>query len=151
MTGPFVACGSFRAFAGLVALAALGAASACGDDAPTAPTASTPTIVTELFSGSLPVAGSQFYSYAVNSAGDVAVTLASVTGANTRVASPAELRVGVGIPSGEECAVSQSTVAAPALVPHITLAQPTGIFCVRVEHLGAPREPINFAIRIVHP
>lgn len=151
MAGVFVACGLHRAFTRLLAIAAIGLASACGDDAPTTPTPTTPTIVTELFAGSLQLGAFAFYSYAVNSAGDVSVTLASVTGNNTRVASPVELRVGVGTPSGEDCAVTQSTVAAPALVPHITLAQPTGIFCVRVEHLGVPREPVNFAIRLVHP
>lgn len=137
----------------LAAMSLLAAASAaCGDDPPTTPTSTAPASTTETFVGTLPLRGSAFYSYPVQSpGGDVSITLASVTFANPRQGTETQLEIGVGIPSGEGCAVTQSTVTAPSLRPQLTPGQTGGTYCVRIADPGTLTQPANFGVRIVHP
>lgn len=125
----------------------------CGDDAtPTSPTTTATGPVTELFAVTLPARGSSFYSYAVSSpGGTVSVTLASVTMGSDRVASANELILGIGTPSGESCAITQTTNATPALAPQLTLNQSAGTYCVHIADAGTLTGPANVAVRIVHP
>lgn len=129
-------------------------AAACGDD-PTAPSSTeddTPVATTEFFVGSLDVGGSRFYSISVASEGTVSVTLASLVAAAapSRVSADT-ISLGLGIPAGTGCAVSASVDASPALVAQLSTASPAGIHCVRVSDPGHLVQPMNFAVRIIHP
>jgi hypothetical protein len=129
-------------------------ATACGND-PTAPSSTgddTPGATTEFFVGSLDVGGSRFYSISVASEGTVNVTLASLVSA---VAPPRvsvdTIALGFGTPVGTGCAVSTSVAASPALVAQLSTASAAGIHCVRVSDPGQLQQPVNFAVRIIHP
>ena len=58
--------------------------------------------VTESFNGTLPVGGFKFYSFNIAANGTVNVTLNSVSG--TGVPSTVQLGLGIGQPSGLDCA-----------------------------------------------
>jgi hypothetical protein len=127
------------------------AMAACGNDTTTAPTTTTPG--PELFEGQLQSRGdSQFFSFTVTTAGNVSVTLASVT----TTASPGTslnlpLGVGLGTPLGTACNLTQQTTTGPGLTPQLTGSNlAPAIYCVEVFDVGNLTVPVNFAVRINH-
>jgi len=118
-------------------------------DTPTSPS-STGTTTIKLFTGVIPVKGTKFYSYTVSNAGTVTAMLASLTtGTGTVVGRTLEL--GIGIPAGTGCAVSEPINTTPALVPQLAQEATAGTYCVRIADLEGLPASMNFAIRIVHP
>jgi hypothetical protein len=84
--------------------------------------------------------------------GVVTLNLASLTtGSSVRTVSPAAVGLGLGIPAGTDCAVSESLEASAGLSAQMTHERTAGTYCVRVHDLGQLSVPVNFAIRIVHP
>jgi hypothetical protein len=137
----------------VLALAVL--AAACGGSDSTTPTAPTlPTgPTTELFEGKLQSAGdSAFFSFKVNVAGNVNVTLASVTTATTPGSSVnLVLGVGLGAPLATDCNLTSQMNTAPALTSQLVGSNfSPAIYCVRVFDVGNLTVPINFAVRIAH-
>lgn len=129
------------------------AVAACGGDN----TATTPTTSTapgpELFEGQLTGPGaSQFFSFAVTTAGNVNLTLASVTTAATPGTSVnLSLGIGLGTPVGTGCSLTQQTTTTPGLVPQLTGSNvAVGTYCVTVFDVGNLTVPVNFAVRIDH-
>ena len=144
-----------HAFARSLALTLALLAAACGgsDSASTTTPTVTTTPTTELFEGKLQGGGdSSFYSFTVNTTGNVNVTLAAVTLTTTPGTSTnLVLGVGLGTPIATDCSVTSQVSTGPGLVSQLvgsSLAQ--GIYCVRVFDVGTVTGPINFAIRIVH-
>jgi hypothetical protein len=134
----------------LLALALVSLAAACSNSAATpSPTTTGPT--TELFSGSLSVQGSSFYSFNATQAGTVSLLLASVTSPGGRATSPVILGLGFGIPLGTGCTHDQSLEAAAALTPQISTGTTLGVHCVDVYDVGNLTSPVSFTVRIVHP
>lgn len=135
---------------GLV-LALLALLTGCGDDnAPTSPT-TTPETTVEIYTGQLSPAGSGFYSYQVGQSGTATLTFASLTNPTTGRAINSILTIGVGVPAGEDCAVSNSIDARPGLAPQLTSSVSAGIYCVRLWDPGTLTARVNFAVRIQHP
>jgi hypothetical protein len=118
----------------------------CGSSAPT-PTA--PSSSTEYFVGTLAVGGSASYAFSVVNDGSVQVTL---TGLTTSRFSPQNttISVGVGIPAGEGCGVSQSVMASPGLANQLLTRFPSGTYCVQVSDPGTLSGPVSFVVRILH-
>jgi len=112
-------------------------------------TPATPTI-TEQFNGTLPVAGFRFYSFNIAVNGTVNVTLKSVSGTN--VPSTIQLGLGIGQPSGQDCAATVNFTASSSFaVPQATGVFGPGLFCVRVFDVGNLAAPATFAVTIAHP
>ena len=108
-----------------------------------------PPTVSEVFTSTLPVGGFKFYTFNIAANGTVNVTLNSVSG--TGVPTTVQLGLGIGQPSGTDCA---TTVA--VTTPSGTSAQATGtfgpgLFCVRVYDVGNLFNPANFRVTIAHP
>jgi hypothetical protein len=144
-----------NAFLRPIVLAFALAAAACGgdDSSATAPTTTTTGPTSELFEGKLQSRGdSTFFSFTVTTAGNVNVTLASVTGTTTPGSSiNLPLGIGLGSPVATDCTVTSQTTAAPALTPQLTGSNfSPAIYCVRVFDVGNLTVPINFAVRITH-
>ena len=111
----------------------------------------TPLVFTsETFAGTLQVGGNNFYSFFVNQAGPVALTLAAVqTPGGAALATP--LGIGIGIPSGPGCARSTSQTAPPGLAAQLTVTLNPGTYCAAVFDSGNLSSAVNFAMRIRHP
>jgi hypothetical protein len=130
---------------------ALGMAACGGDNTATTPTNTT--TPPELFEGQLTGRGaSQFFSFAVSTAGNVNLTLASVTTAATPGTSlNLPLGIGLGTPVGTDCNLTQQATTAPGLVPQLTASNvAVGTYCVKVFDVGNVTVPVNFAVRIDH-
>lgn len=135
----------------LLALVCLGAG--CGQaETPTSPTtvAANPSR-TVLFSGTLAVGGSRFYSVTVSQAGTATFMLASVTRAGSGTPLPAAVGLGVGVPSGTDCAITAAVVTGAALTAQLTEPLQPGIYCAQIADVGTLTEPVAFVIRIIVP
>jgi hypothetical protein len=114
----------------------------------TTATAAAPT-VTEAFNGVLPVGGFKFYTFNIAVNGTVNVTLNKVSGAG--VPSTVQLGLGIGQPSGTDCAATiTATAGSASAAPQTTGVFGPGLFCVRVYDVGNLFAPATFAITIAH-
>lgn len=121
-------------------------------ETPTSPTtvaAAPPRTV--LFSGGLSIGASRFYSFTVSQAGIASLMLASITRDGSGPALPAMLGLGVGVPSGTDCATTASVVTGAALTAQLTESLLPGVYCARIADVGTLTEPVAFVIRIIVP
>lgn len=136
-----------RAVVAVVALAF----GACGNpDPPQSPT-TTPGLISEVYTGRLTPGGSGFYAFRANVSASASYTLASLTLPSSGRAVDAVITLGVGVPAGEDCNVTSSTLAAPGLAPQLSSNVSPGVYCVRVSDPGTLTTVTNFAVRIQHP
>lgn len=141
---------TFPAIAALAVLVLLTASCGNNDSSTTAPT--TPALPsTEVFSGTLPVQGSSFYSFTVGTSGQVSITLASLVTTQPGPALNTVMDLGVGTPLGTDCSVTNSVPAAPGLTAQLVNTLTAATYCARIADLGNLTAPVNFTIRIVHP
>jgi hypothetical protein len=127
--------------------------SACGDDTPTSPSDSSATAapVTEVFTGTLLTGGTSFFSFNVSQGGTVKVMLATTNSEAGQPLAPS-LKLGVGVPAGLGCGVSNSVTATAALSSQISSFLAAGTYCVDLSDPGnSLTQTINFNVRIVHP
>jgi hypothetical protein len=127
---------------------------ACGSNGIETPTASSstppaPTIIT--FAGSLDVGASRFYSFTARTGGAVSVMLASVASQSGGAPLATALGVGVGVPSGTGCALTQWVSAQPGLISQLQHTINSGVHCVSIFDEGAMTTPVYFALRFSHP
>jgi hypothetical protein len=120
----------------------------------TAATTATPTPVDGFtpitFDLTVPPGGVSFYSFTISTAGAAIVDLASVQTTARGPATPTVLRLGVGVPRGEGCAVTQSVDVGPALTSQLKALLPVGIFCISVADTGALTAPVLATVRFIH-
>jgi hypothetical protein len=148
---------AWSAFATAALLPLLLLALGCGNNTATSPSSTsstsststtTPTSVT--YAGTLDPGAFRFYSFNVTTAGSVTALLASVTAADTRLPIDAPLEIGVGVPSGTDCATTSTQVLSPGLVSQMTVTLAAGTYCLRVADSGALKAPAAFAVRFTH-
>ncbi len=139
----------------LPALMIAGLTIAACDESPTSPssTDTTTTIATTTsnFEGTLTPGAASFYSFTVTNAGTVTVTLGSLAYTTGPAALAVPVRIGVGIPAGQGCAVAQAADVTPLLVPQLSAPVSTGINCVNVADIGRLSGPATFSVRFTHP
>ena len=128
------------------------AAAACGSNStsPSTTTSTTTTPSTEFFETSISHGDTTFYSFTVNSAGTVSVTLASVTQQGHIEPLSIPLRIGLGTPAGEGCAVTDSVDTAPSLTAQLNVTMTVGIHCVSVADTGQVSSTVIAAMRFSH-
>jgi hypothetical protein len=137
-----------------VAVAALLSAAACGGgSATTTSPAATPVAAptaTIVFTDTVPVGGSKFYSFVVGVNGTVNLTLVSVTGDN--VSSNVSLGLDLGTPSGTSCSSGTSANAQAGVnAPQVTQTEAPGRYCAMVTDIGNLLAPATFTVNIDHP
>jgi hypothetical protein len=116
----------------------------CSDPvAPATPSPVAPT-VTDTFTGTLLVLGSNTHQFTVSQIGGVKVTLTSVT-------PGAAVGVGVGTPSGANCLLIQNlTAVADPGVQISGTATITGSFCISVFDVGNLVESVDYVVTVLH-
>ncbi len=136
----------------LLALGLAAGLAGCGDDATTTVTSASPVPAvngaSRLFTGTLTAGETQFYSFTLPQNSGVFVTLASVTGVDSREASTVELGLGLGVPRGTDCVASRRVVVTSALTPQLSEYTPQGVRCVLVSAPVGLNAPVRYAVRI---
>jgi len=124
---------------------------ACGND-PAPATATTPTVTesTEYFTGALDPRGAGFFSFTVAQAGTVRVTLTNLS-TSRFVPLSASVELGIGVPAGEGCAVTDAVTAEPSLNAQLVVTRPAGIHCVEIRDRASLTSQMAFVVRIFHP
>jgi hypothetical protein len=135
------------------AVAAALSAAACGGGGTSTSPASTPVAAptaTIVFTDTVPVGGSKFYSFVVGVNGTVNVTLVGISGDN--VPPDVTLALDLGTPSGTTCS-SGTTANAQVGVnpPQVTQTEAPGRYCVMVSDVGNLTAPATFTVNIDHP
>ena len=130
-----------------ILFAVLGAAlftAGCADPvAPTTPTPAVPT-VTDTFSDTLLVLGSNTHQFNVATVGGVRVTLSSVD-------PGAVVGLGVGTPSLGSCSVIDHVNAVAGQAVQLTgTATVPGPYCVLIYDIGNLAEPAVYTINVLH-
>ena len=137
----------------ILALALAATLCACGDDTAVTPTSpsipeSSVSSTARVFTGTLGVRDSQYYSFTLPQDSGVFVTLASVTTTESREAAAIGLAVGLGVPRGTDCVVSVRVVTTAALTPQIREWTAQGVRCVAVSDPGTLGGEVRYAVRI---
>jgi hypothetical protein len=118
--------------------------SACSDPTPPVTPTPVPATITEVFTGTLLVAGNNMIPFTVQQVGALKVTL-------TAVAPPATLGLGIGTPSGGVCVPFQQANVAPGGPPALSgTATVSGNFCVSIYDVGNMVEPVNYTVTVQH-
>ena len=134
----------------LLALVFATAGCSSGDAAGTT-TATTPSapLVTESFSGTVNVGGSDAHTFTTSQTGEVDLTL-------TAAAPPATIYMGLGIgtPNGVTCVfLTNGTASVQAgSSPQLSGTSITaGTYCVGVYDIGHQAAPVTYSVTVVHP
>lgn len=110
----------------------------------------TSAVTVESFSGSLPLLGFRFYSFTMPRAGSVSVTLLSLREGTEP--STATIGIGLGVPRGTDCALSNTVNTGVGTSPQLTVAtEAGGVLCVRVYDTGTLTAPVDFSLNITRP
>lgn len=129
----------------------------CGKDNPTSPTTTTtdtsqtaasPT-TTEEFQSTVGVGGSKFYSFTTSTYGTIQLTLTAVSG--TVVPPTVMLGLGLGQPSGTDCATTTTVNTAAGTTPQVAGAYAAGVYCAKVSDIGNLFGPASFDVTVAYP
>ncbi len=104
---------------------------------------------TEEFAGTVAAGEFSFYSFTVDQNGTVRVTLEDVSGRN--VPSTVWLGLGIGTPSGEDCATTTAVNTQAGASAQLSGTYAPGIYCARVYDIGNLIASANFTVSIAHP
>jgi len=131
---------------------------ACSDT-PTSPTTTDSTTTTtttiaspaftEDFVATVPVSGSVFYSFTVTQYGTVNAMLTDVAGAY--VPSTVTLGFGLGVPSGETCALTSSINTARSQSAQLSATYYPGVYCVMISDIGNLFSAASVAVTVAYP
>ena len=123
-----------------------------GCDSPTAPqevsSDGATVALTTRFDGVLDPGGASFYSFTTQQTGSVRATLQSLTAPGRPEGVSVPVSVGVGVPRGEGCVVSESVETPSGLATQFvssTLAP--GTYCLSVRDTGRLPFTVTFVVR----
>ena len=107
----------------------------------------TSSTTTDTFNGTLVPNGSLVFTFTVATAGNVAVTLTTVSPATT-----GPLGLGVGPSSNGTCTITNSTSGATAgLTAQLSTTENPGDYCVKVADAGSLVTASTVTVTIMHP
>jgi hypothetical protein len=133
---------------GLLAGAVIVTAAGCKSNS-TTPTAVEPPSMTEVWSSTLPVGGSKFYSFSVPQAGVVSVQLKSLT--QDGVPTAELVTMGLGGPRATDCSVAGSIAATGSDATLLSGTQIAGVYCIRIWDNAQLSKAAAFSVTITHP
>jgi hypothetical protein len=125
---------------------AIAAMMACGDDDPVTPTTPTPTLVTEVFTGTLNPNSAATHTFTAASGGTVSVTLTTIGPDSAMIAGLA-----LGEWNGTACAERIANDAAVQTTVIIGSASQAGQLCARIRDVGRFVEPTSYEVTVLHP
>ena len=111
----------------------------------------TPETISEVFGGHLGLQGATSFSFNVNKAGSVSVTLASVVLSRPGPTTTAALTVGLGAPADGVCSARSSVTTSSGLTAQLSMSLDAGAGCVNISDVGNLTAPVDFTVRVVHP
>ena len=118
----------------------------------TTPTSTTPDpyVVSDVFSGTLSMQGTQLRVFSVVQTSQTVLTLASLkrSGTNTTVSVPLTLVLGTPTTDASTCTPSTTLTVSPALTAHFNQQLIAGTYCVSLTDPGNLTDTVDFGVRI---
>ena len=113
----------------------------------TTTTAPTATLITESFTGTVAVSGTDFHNFTVATTGAINVTLTAAGPPSTIF-----MGIGVGTPSATACALltGGSTAQQAGVTPQISGMITAGSYCVSVFDIGNQSAPVTYSVTVTH-
>ncbi len=134
----------------LTTLLAVMAAAGCGELGPTTPQGpGGAQIMVETFSGTLPLRGSVFYSFSVETAGQTSLTL--VDARENGVITEALITIGLGQPRGTQCLATNVLSVKSGGTPQVSGPTNKGVYCAVVFDPGNLTTEATFRLNIARP
>lgn len=135
----------------LLLFACLVAAAGCSDNTTTTPTTTTnPTILTEVFSGTINMNGAASHSFVSQASGTVRVTLSSLAPDPTQIVG-----LSLGTWTGTSCQVVVAADRATQLssITGSVTTTSSGSLCARVYDVGTitAGSPVTYQVTVDHP
>jgi hypothetical protein len=135
----------------VLALAAAAFGPACSEATVTSPSAigNNLPLAVEVFTGTLPVNGSRFYSFTVPKTGPVSMVLLSLS--ENGAASAAAVQLGLGVPRGIDCLAGEAATLGTGVVAQVSITAEPAVYCARIGDPGNLTAPAAFSINITRP
>ncbi len=134
----------------LLLFASLVAAAGCSDNTTTTPTTTNPTILTEVFSGTINMNGAASHSFVSQASGSVRVTLSSLSPDSTQIVG-----LSLGTWTGTSCQVVIAADRATQLssITGSVTTTTSGSLCARVYDVGTitAGNPVSYEVTVEHP
>jgi hypothetical protein len=108
-----------------------------------------PASTSEVWSNTLTVGASRFYSFNVPLSGNVSVRLTELKQGG--VATDEQVTLGLGTPTATDCALAGQFVAGASETAILTGPQPRGIYCIRIWDDSQLSTTTTFSVNITHP
>lgn len=120
-------------------------AAACSSNPVTTPSNEpAPTVIAEVFSGTVTVNGARTHPFSVDRAGTVSARLTTLSDPAARVG------LSLGTWNGVSCAIIIANDDAPVGTSTLGTAQATGQFCVRIYDVGLLTAAVDYVIDVSH-
>jgi len=122
----------------------------CGELGPTTPQGpGGAQVVVESFSGTLPLRGSVFYSFTVETGGQTSLTL--VDARENGVITEALITIGLGTPRGTQCLATNVLSVKSGGTPQVSGPTNKGVYCAVVFDPGNLTTAATFLVNIARP
>ena len=105
-----------------------------------------PATMTETFTGTVGVQGSDTHTFTVAQTGAVDITLTAVV-----PASNTTMGLGVGTPTGLSCFAVASVQSQAGPTPQLRGTALAGQLCVIVYDIGNLTDPVDYTVTVAHP
>ena len=131
----------------LVLLLAVLAAACSGSSNSNSTTGPSPTVVTDTFTGTVSVGGTDFHPFTIGVAGGVNVTMTAAGPPPTIF-----MGLGVGTPSGSTCVLltNGSTVTPASATAQLSGTLAAGSYCVMVYDAGNQVADVTYSVTVLH-
>lgn len=139
----------FRFFARPALLVALIVTTGCGSASTTPTTTTEPASVTQVFTGTLGLNGSAFYSFTTTQQGTISFQLKKLQRNGVDIAET--ITLGLGGPRNTDCLTSSSITVGASDTVLLGASQSPGTYCVRVWDAAILTAPATFSVNINRP
>jgi hypothetical protein len=121
------------------------AGAGCGSSTLATPPTATAPSVTETFSGTVPVLGTDFHNFTTTVQGEIDLALTAAGPPPTIT-----MAVAIGTPSGGVCsAITSGNISASPTV-YVAGTGPAGTYCISVTEIGNALQPIDYTVTVTH-
>jgi hypothetical protein len=129
----------------LPALVLAGLAGGCNNNTTTATAPEAPTLVSEVFSGTVTVNGAFTHPFAVGRAGSVTVQLTALSPDDT-----VSVSLALGTWNGSACQIVIANDTAKLSTAVLGTATAAGTLCIRVSDVGNLTAPTDYDVKVDH-
>jgi hypothetical protein len=133
----------------LVAATLATAACAEGSVGAPSPSVGNQPVTVDVFSGTLPLLASRFFSFTATQSGTASIVLLALK--ENGVDSTATVSIGLGVPRATECFAGTPVTVGVGTAPQVAIGVEPLVYCAVITDVGNLKAPAEFSINIIRP